>query len=1690
MKTIFILILCSIQAMAQYNGLGNSTLACLDKDGDLYGVGPLKVTGTNLVYSSNGVTLAATSQPTVVSGGTGGTDGGQVVTFTNGGGTGALGRVNVSGGVPSGAVVITNPGSGYTSVPTQGTVATVTGTVTFAGGALAAEFTSASHTFALEDTKRNISITAGSGFTTGSYQIRYVTGGTATVDRTAGTSGSTGGTFSMAGCLGPDADDRDPNVHSSAQAITKYGSVANFYLHAGAAAGNAVDTAAYNPTNYWVVAPSGGNDGSCTSHTFGVSPDPTAVTPCATINHVLSVIAAGDMMILRGGTHLPGIALADITSGTSSHPILYVAYPGEQPVIDFQNAGGWSHDAMSYWIIDGLRILNAGTAGISGGSNYGGPPYLTTGPSRSQGIRVRNTEVLLCTRGIFVFDGLVDNIYEDNMVHDENTIGGTHNIYLGGRSNPSSNIIVRRSILFGSGDSTGTGLQFNGRVSGMVAEDNLIYSNGLGGISFEMGVTNSTVRNNVIFNGPRSGFILFDYESGLCFDGSGNPSSSGTFGVCPYDQTGNLFENNTIWLGQYDPYGNLIPSLTPGLLTASDASNSGPHSFTGNTFRNNTVVNWDGWMVNTQGTITAAALQLTLDHNIYIPQSRGGAQNVLRDVTSGGTLYTFAGLAAITGWTVLGNTYADPQYTATNVNWWDTPANYDLRLLPAAPGVNTGSATGVSAQDVLGHTRTVTPSVGAYQYASGGTAVPLNTWTTVPTHGQPVQAVGWEKLRYGRAAKRSVYMGDYHISNNEPNNAFLMFDAETIRWDVAGMNGLWHNEMTNEAGHQDGIYDWDSTRNVFTALCCMTFGRQAENPYHTWQYDPVGQTGRDKHTSPSNNPLSGNESGWAYDAAHDKFILYSCNDGSVWEYDPATNAYTQFTPGTHPVAGLHLASMAYNADDGHVYLFGGQIGGATFKNDVWKYDQPTHSWSQLSIGGSTPAGRYAAGWDYDSTNHVFVLYGGFTDFQVTITNDTWQFDPVALAWTQLSTLAGDSCSSLVAPYERFSYDSDHNVFVLVQRTNGSNCGFASDAQWAVGSFVIQTWLFRVGGVGPNVGMLTTSPTPAAGSVNRHTTAWAQSAAIASDGTTLYAGWEESGLNSDATDGTYVHTYASQFSSGSWSAMGSAFSALNPETPSQCSPFAVDGHEPSMVSAGGTPWISYYAGCEQFTNVYAKSWTGSAWSGSTIGLINPFSLVASKVSQGQSALTAIGSTPYVAVIEVEELGIGSGNQETLVYVKHWNGSSWVQDGGMLNRQRTAGPTTECTASLQQCSRSFSIAASNTGSQPLVAFTEYLTDNNGSDNAPGVYVSQFNGSSWVALGSLISTSGKWAADPAITYLGGQPYVAYTERTQGGVAQVFVKTWNGSSWGLVGSGTLNKDTSTGWAFRPSLTNDGTNLFLGWIEQQAIGQRSQAYVDKWNGSAWSALGTSINADATNGSAMRASLAILSSQPVLSWSEVNFGATRQVYAKNWNGSSWVNLSSLCSISPTTLGAYTVTQNVGTVTMTANNCGGGTLNWTSSGLPAGLSGCTSVSGTTCTITGTLTTSATYNATISVSDGGSNSASITPTIVVNGAPVITTSSPLPGGTVGTSYSQALTVSPAGTTPGTWSVSSGTVPTGTNLGSTTGILSGTPTVANTFTFTALYTDANNITNSKSFSATINSSGSTTQPLMLGGRMVISR
>ncbi|MFL6214654.1 MAG: putative Ig domain-containing protein [Blastocatellia bacterium] len=138
----------------------------------------------------------------------------------------------------------------------------------------------------------------------------------------------------------------------------------------------------------------------------------------------------------------------------------------------------------------------------------------------------------------------------------------------------------------------------------------------------------------------------------------------------------------------------------------------------------------------------------------------------------------------------------------------------------------------------------------------------------------------------------------------------------------------------------------------------------------------------------------------------------------------------------------------------------------------------------------------------------------------------------------------------------------------------------------------------------------------------------------------------------------------------------------------------------------------------------------------------------------------------------------------------------------------------------------------------------------------------------------------------------------------------------------------------------------------------------------------------------------------------------------------------------------------------------------SGALPAGMT--LSQSGT---ISGTPTTAGTSTFVVKVTDSNNASATKALSIIVRpAAPLTITTSRLPGGSVGTAYSQNLGAT-GGQTPYNWTRESGSLPDGLSLNQSTGVVSGVPERAGSWSFVIKLTDVTPASVTRTLSITIN-------------------
>ena len=170
------------------------------------------------------------------------------------------------------------------------------------------------------------------------------------------------------------------------------------------------------------------------------------------------------------------------------------------------------------------------------------------------------------------------------------------------------------------------------------------------------------------------------------------------------------------------------------------------------------------------------------------------------------------------------------------------------------------------------------------------------------------------------------------------------------------------------------------------------------------------------------------------------------------------------------------------------------------------------------------------------------------------------------------------------------------------------------------------------------------------------------------------------------------------------------------------------------------------------------------------------------------------------------------------------------------------------------------------------------------------------------------------------------------------------------------------------------------------------------------------------------------------------------------------------TISPATLPAATGSIAYNQTLTAAGGNGGYTFSLLSGALPPGIS--LSSAGV---VSGTPTTTGSYNFTVKATDGFAFSGSQAYTVTVGAPAIVFTRTTLPGGQVAVAYSQTVSAT-GGSGSFTYSLSTGALPPGIAL-SSAGVISGTPTTAGNFTFTITATDSFGFTGSQPYTVGIN-------------------
>jgi hypothetical protein len=259
----------------------------------------------------------------------------------------------------------------------------------------------------------------------------------------------------------------------------------------------------------------------------------TIATAKKTVAAGVALLSAGKTLGILNGTYILSGQLSTIPAGTSwGNAVTIKAYTGHTPIL---GVSGSTQDVFifddnqKYIIIDG--IIFDGT--VSGTSGYNGIEWsYHTSSLAPNHIRVINCEIKnFLNQGLFISTDISSagtaNEIINNSIHNNGTDDLTHGIYCtgwgnlfernhvysntgygfhlydeGGSNFVNSNI-VRKNLVHNNGTVIGAGIILSSGHDNQ-CYDNIVYSNGLGGIFVAYGsnLNNTLVYNNTVYDHP------------------------------------------------------------------------------------------------------------------------------------------------------------------------------------------------------------------------------------------------------------------------------------------------------------------------------------------------------------------------------------------------------------------------------------------------------------------------------------------------------------------------------------------------------------------------------------------------------------------------------------------------------------------------------------------------------------------------------------------------------------------------------------------------------------------------------------------------------------------------------------------------------------------------------------------------------------------------------------------------------------------------------------------------------------------------------------------------------------------------------------------------------------------------------------------------------------------------------------
>lgn len=260
--------------------------------------------------------------------------------------------------------------------------------------------------------------------------------------------------------------------------------------------------------------------------------------------------------------------------------------------------------------------------------------------------------------------------------------------------------------------------------------------------------------------------------------------------------------------------------------------------------------------------------------------------------------------------------------------------------------------------------------------------------------------------------------------------------------------------------------------------------------------------------------------------------------------------------------------------------------------------------------------------------------------------------------------------------------------------------------------------------------------------------------------------------------------------------------------------------------------------------------------------------------------AIGSNDAPTVAWRDTVGSGNG----VIYLRRWNPQTfaWDQLGDSASGSGISG--------TDRVETSAPVVAIDPASQNPVVVWQALN----SIGYSSIYLKNWNGTSWQALGNSLSDNGMSQVNYNSVY---DARVAFGPATAPGLhvsyeiggAQIAVRKWNSGSqaWDQIGS-TIMGTVSGANEHQLTIGPDGQPVVV-YSTSAGYSGGTDIYVVRWNGSSWVPFGGNANiSDTPEQSRVPAMALDNNGYPIVAWVDGN-GTNQHLYLKRFDGQNWVH---------------------------------------------------------------------------------------------------------------------------------------------------------------------------------------------------------